>query len=81
MVMQHHKPECHAKKLVHYSMSRSQQGLIESNFDYLRCTFQTADWFATKFGLTVWHHKQECPVEKLDYCIQGQGPSKGSKCQ
>ena len=34
-----------------------------------------------KFGLIVQHHKLECPVEKWDYCIQGQVHSKGSKCQ
>ena len=26
------------------------------------------------------HHKPECPVEKWDYCVQGQGYSEGSKC-
>ena len=28
---------------------------------------------ATKFGLTVQHHKPECPVEKCGSCAQGQG--------
>ena len=37
--------------------------------------------FATKLGLIVQDHKPECPVEKWDYCIQGQGHSEGSKCQ
>ena len=40
-----------------------------------------AGQFATKLGLIVQHHKSECLVEKLDYCIQGQGHSEGSKCQ
>ena len=43
--------------------------------------FYTAGSFATKLGLIVQHHKPECSVEKWDYCIQGQGHSKGSKCQ
>ena len=30
--------------------------------------------------LIVQHHKPECPVEKWDYCIKGQGHSEGSKC-
>ena len=34
--------------------------------------------FATRLGLIVQHHKRECPVEKLDYCIQGQGHSEDS---
>ena len=29
----------------------------------------------------IHHHKLECLVRKLDYCIQGQGLSEGSKCQ
>ena len=37
--------------------------------------------FATSHRLVVLHHKSECPVEKLDYCIQGQGQSRHSKCQ
>ena len=37
-------------------------------------------WSAIKLGLRVQHHKLECPVEELDYCIQGQGHSKGSNC-
>ena len=36
--------------------------------------------FAAKVGLIVQHHKPECPVEKWDYCVQGQGHSKVSKC-
>ena len=28
--------------------------------------------------LVVKHHKLECPVEKLDYCVQGQGNSERS---
>ena len=43
--------------------------------------YKTAGWFATKDGLKVQHHKPECSVEKWDYCVQGQGHSKGSKCQ
>ena len=35
---------------------------------------------STKLGLVVQHHKPECSLEKLDYCIQGQGHSKGSQC-
>ena len=27
------------------------------------------------------HYKPECSVKKIDYCNQGQGHSKGSKCQ
>ena len=34
-----------------------------------------------KLGLIVQHHKLECPVENLDYFIQGQGHNKGSECQ
>ena len=40
----------------------------------------TAGLFATKLGLIVEHQKLECPMEKWDYCVEGQGHSKGSKC-
>ena len=33
------------------------------------------------FDSIVQHHKPECPVEKWDDSVQGQGYSKGSKCQ
>ena len=36
--------------------------------------------FATNLGLVVQQNKLECHVEKLDYCIQGQGHNKGSEC-
>ena len=35
--------------------------------------FRTAQHFVTKPGVVMQHHKPECPVEKLDYSIQGQG--------
>ena len=37
----------------------------------------TAGPFAYKLGMLVQHHKPECSVGKCDYCIQGQGHSKG----
>ena len=36
---------------------------------------------ATRLGMTVLRHKPECPVEKFDYCVQGQGHSEGLKDQ
>ena len=36
--------------------------------------------FATKLSLVVLHHMPECPVETMDYCIQGQGHSSDSNC-
>ena len=36
---------------------------------------------ATKLDLIVQHHKLECPVEKWDYCVQGQDHNEGLKCQ
>ena len=63
------------------SMSRLQQGHIGSKYDYFFYTFLTAGQFATRLNLVVQHHKLECPVEKWDNCIQGQGHSEGTKCQ
>ena len=43
--------------------------------------FWTTEHFVTKPVMVMQHHKPECSVEKWDYCIQGQGHSKASKCQ
>ena len=48
---------------------------------FLLYLLSSAGRFATKLGLIIQHHKPECPVQNLDYYIQGQGHSKGSKCQ
>ena len=43
--------------------------------------FVNAGLFATKLGLIVQHHKPESPVEKWEYCVQGQGHREGLKCK
>ena len=54
---------------------------ITREYDYFYYTFRTFGTIVTKLGLIVQHKKPEWAVEKLDYCIQGQGHSIGSKCQ
>ena len=56
------------------------EGLYNQNFTIFTLS-STAGSFSTKLGLLVQHHKPECSVEKLDYCVQGQGHSEDSKCQ
>ena len=56
------------------------EGLYDQNMTFFY-VFWTADSLATKLGLMIHHHKPECLVKELDYCIQGQGHNKGSKCQ
>ena len=74
MVVNYHEALRLAEKLVHYLQCQGHsEGLIKQNM--------TISAISSKLSLTVLHHKLECPVEKLDYCIQGQGHSKGSKCQ
>ena len=63
-----------------FSRSRSQQGLIWSDYNSFYCIFWTADPFASKLVLIVHYHKLECCMEKLDFCVQGQGHRKISKC-
>ena len=63
------------------SISRSQQGLILSKYDYFYYIFETAGPFATKLDLIVQHHKPECPVGKLGHCIQGEGHSESLECK
>ena len=43
--------------------------------------FSTTEHFVTKPGMVMWHYKPECHVEKLDFCVQGQSHSNGSKSQ
>ena len=79
MVMQHHESvSCGKNFCLLPSRSRSQRGLIWSEYGSF---FWTADSMATRVGLMIHYHKPECLVEKLDYCIQGQGHSEGSKCR
>ena len=63
------------------SRSRSQRGLILSKYYFDYYIFWTANSLATRRGLMIGYHKPERLVEKLDYCIQGQGHSDGSKCR
>ena len=64
-----------------FSRSRSLQELVWSKYDNFYCIFLIAVPFATKLSLVVHYHEQECFMEKLDCCVQGQGHSKISKCQ
>ena len=52
------------------SIIATQRLLVDSNTTYITRTY-----------VTVSILKLECPVEKLDYCVQGQGHSKRSECQ
>ena len=63
------------------SRSRSQRELTLSKY-YSDCyIFWTVNVLATKLGLMIGYYRPERLVEKLDYCIQGQGHSEGSKCR
>ena len=73
MVVYYHKAMCHVEKLVHYLQCQGcSEGLCNQNMTVFYYTFQTAGPFATKLDLVVQHHKLECPMEKWDYCFQGQ---------
>ena len=37
--------------------------------------------FCCQLGMVMQQHKTECHVEKLVYCVQGQGHNEGSKCR
>ena len=74
MVMQHHKPECHAEKNVHCvkKTNKTKKQPISA------VSSKSAGPLASKLDFIV--HKPECPVEKWDYSVHGQGHSEGSKC-
>ena len=81
MVVYFHEAMCDAGKLVHYLQCQDHsEGLYNKNTTIFYYIFQTAGPFAARLALIVQHHKPECPVEKWDYCIQGQGHSEVSKC-
>ena len=84
MVMLQYEPECHAEILLLLvllsSRSMSQWRLIWLKYNSFYFIFWTVDSLATKRGLMIHHHKPECHVKKLVYCIQGEGHGKGSKC-
>ena len=64
------------------SRSRSQRGLILSKYYSDYYIFWTADLLATRRGLMIGYHRPERLVKtKMNYCIQGQGHSEGSKCR
>ena len=63
------------------SWSRSQRGLILSKYYSDYCIFWTADSLATKLCPMIGYHRPERLVEKVDYCLQGQSHSEGSKCR
>ena len=80
MAVCYHEVMCHVKKIVHYLQCQGHsEGSYNQNMTIFYNIFKTAVLFATKLGLIVQHHKLECPVEKWDYCVQGQGHSESSK--
>ena len=70
------------KKLVHYRQCQGHsEGLYNQNMTISAVSSKLLIHLQPNLVLMVQHHKQECSVEKLDYCIQGQGHSSGSICQ
>ena len=62
MVMHHHEPECHARRLV---CCLQVQGPLRAHINKYGCFYHiywTAHLFATKFNWMVHHHKLECFV-------------------
>ena len=79
MVMQQNEPECHAeKKCLLSSRSRSQRGLVYSNYDSDYYNFWTADFLPTRLGRMIGYHRQERLVEKLAFKVK---VTERSKCQ
>ena len=67
MVMQHHKPEYHAEKVVHCVQCQGHsKGLYNQNMTISVVSSKLLVSLQPKLGLIVQHHKPECPVEKWD---------------
>ena len=81
MSVSYHETMCHAEKLVHYLQFQGHsEGLYNQYMTvYFLLLYLLNCWFffVTELGLIVQYYKPECPVEKLDYCVQGQGHSEG----
>ena len=72
LVMQHHEPEsCRHFLLLLPSRSRSQQGLIWSDYDSFYYIIWTVDFLVTKLGLMIHHQKLECPMKKTGLLHSG----------
>ena len=72
-----HEPDCLAEKIVHGLQCQGHSEGLQNQIMTFCNLFYTDDLFSTKLGLIAQHHKWECPVEKNDYCIQGQGHING----
>ena len=78
LILQYYKPYCPAEKMDYCVQGQGHsEDLCNQNKTIFYYIFQTAGPFATKLGVVVQHYKPECPAEKMDYCVQGQGHSEG----
>ena len=69
MVMHHHEPECHTKRLLCYLQGQSHsEGSYDRNMTFCYI-FWTADLFTTKLCPMAHHHKLNCLVKKLDCSV------------
>ena len=79
IVVYYHHAMCHGGKLVHYFQCHGHsEGLYYHSMTIFTVSSKSAGPLASKLDFTV--HKPECPVEKWDYSVHGQGHSEGSKC-
>ena len=82
--MYYHEAECHAENwfTICIVMVTVRDYIIKI---WLFLLYLLNRWSVLQpdlLSFIVQHHKPECTLEKLDYCITaGQGRSKGSKCQ
>ena len=77
MVVCYHEAICHAEQMIHYLQCQGHSvGLY--NMTIFNLSSKLLVHLQPNMGLIVQHHMPECPVEKWDYCNQGQRHSKGS---
>ena len=78
--MQHHEPECHAEILISCLQCQGHKVVLhDKSYDYFLLYLLNCWSVCNQTWLLVQHHKPECPLQDLDYCVHGQGHSKGSK--
>ena len=82
MVMYYHEAMCLAEKLVHYLQCQGHsEGLYNQNTTISTISSKLLVRLQPNLTLIVHRDELECHMEKFGHCGQGQGHSKGSKCQ
>ena len=81
MLVCYHEAVCPAEKLVHYLQCQGRsEGLHKQNMTVSIVSSKLLVRLQPNLIFLVEHQKPECPIERMDYCVQGREQSDGSEC-